>query len=217
MLLWSGMLHWLGPVFLVFTAAAEPLSLCDRYQQADLIFTGTAETRWITTVDTRKSPIHKRSEKSRKVRFLVREWYKGQRSNTVEVWFTPGDCTFVAAVNQTYLVYARNNKDNGRIESNGCMGTVAVENAASDLRYLTAALGGPAQATHLSGNAGGPGVNVLAESGINKRYATSDAGGQYVLDGLAAGDWQVSIVGGGAPKPVQLTPGSCMVVDLVAK
>jgi len=210
----------LGTLFLLLAAVgglakspAESLTVCDRYQQADLIFTGSAETRWITTVDTHSSPIHKRSEKSKKTRFLVREWFKGQRQNAVEVWFTPANCDLTVAVNQTYLVYARMNKDNGRLESNGCMGTILADTAAPDLRYLTAALGGPATATHLSGNAGGPGVNVLAESGINKRYAVSDSAGQYVLDGLAAGDWKVSVVGGEA-KPLQLATGSCVVLDV---
>jgi hypothetical protein len=198
---------------LLFTAAASSTTVCDRYQQADLVFTGSAETPWITTVDTRKVPFHKRSEKSKKTRFLVREWFKGKRTNTVEVWFTPADCDLTVAANQTYLVYGRMNKDNGRIESNGCIGTVAVENAAPDLRYLTAAQAGPNLSAHLSGNAGGPDVNVVAQSGINKRYAVSDAGGQYVLDGLAAGEWQVSIVGGQA-QTVTLAAGSCVIADL---
>src|SRR5580693_4028927 len=78
---------------------------CDRYQHSDLIFTGTAEHAWITLVETRKSPIHKRSEKSKRVRFLVREWYKGKRHDTIEVWMTPGDCPLQIETNQMYLIY----------------------------------------------------------------------------------------------------------------
>lgn len=192
---------------------AESLTVCDRYQQSDLIFIGSAETTWITMLDTRKSPVHKRSEKSKRVRFLVREWFKGQRRNTVEVWLTPGDCALTVSANQTYLIYARINKDNGRIESNACMGAVAVDKAASDLTYLTAAQHGPAQATRISGNAGGPGLNVLAKSGIGNRYAVSDSAGQFTLDGLTAGDWEISVVGGPA-KTVHLTPNSCVISDL---
>ena len=193
----------------------EAATVCERYQGSDLIFTGSAETTWITMLDTRKSPVHKRSEKSKRVRFLVREWFKGQRRNTVEVWLTPADCPLQVQADQTYLIYARLNKDSGRIETNGCMGTVAVEKAASDLPFLTAALQGAAQATRVSGNAGGAGVNVQAKSGINVRYATSDAAGKFTLDGLAAGDWEFSVVGGaGAAKPVQLAPNSCAMVDL---
>ena len=203
----------LATSLLLAKAPGDTGTVCDRYQQADLIFTGSTETSWITTVDTRKSPIHRRSEQSKRVRFLVREWFKGPRRNTVEVWLTPGDCTLSAAANQTYLVYARNNQEKGRTESNACMGTKAVEQAAGDLRYLTAAQAGPAMATQLSGNAGGPNVNVVAQSGINKRYAVSDASGKYVLDGLQAGDWQVSIVGGTA-QSVTLAPGRCIVLDL---
>jgi hypothetical protein len=191
-------------------------TVCERYQRSDLIFTGSAETGWITALDTRKSPIHKRSEKSKRVRFLVREWYKGQRQNTVEVWMTPGDCALTIEPNQTYLVYAHLNKDNGRTESNACLGTVAAGTASSDLTYLTAAQHGPAQATRLSGNAGGPGVNIQAKSGIDTRYAIADAAGLYTFDGLATGDWAVSVVGG-AGKSVQLTPNSCVTLDLAAQ
>jgi hypothetical protein len=191
-------------------------TVCDRYQRSDMIFTGSAETPWVTAVETRKSPIHKRSEKSKRVLFLVREWYKGQRQDSVTVWMTPSDCEFGIEANQTYLIYARLNKDNGRIESNACMGTVAVANAASDISYLTAAQSGPAQTTRIFGNAGGPGLNILAKSGVDNRYAVSDSAGQYTFDGLKAGDWELSIVGGSA-KPVQLTPSSCVSLDLAAR
>ena len=192
---------------------AESSTVCDRFQRSDLVFTGSADTPWITMLETGKSPIHKRSEKSKRVRFLVREWYKGQRQDTVTVWMTPSDCALKIEANETYLMYTHLNKDNGRIESNACMGTVAVRSAASDISYLTAAQSGPGQATRISGNAGAPGVNILAKSGVNNRYAVSDGAGQYTFDGLLAGDWELSIVGG-ASKPVQLTPNSCVVQDL---
>jgi hypothetical protein len=193
-------------------SSADPATVCDRYQHSDLIFTGSSETSWITMVDTRKSPIHKRSEKSKRVRFLVRELFKGKRQNTVEVWMTPGDCPLTVEPNQTYLIYARLNKDAGRIESNGCMGTVPVASAASDLSYLTAAQLGPAHATRISGNAGSPGLNISAKSGIDTRYAVSDSTGMFTFDGLAAGDWALSINGGEA-KPVRLEPGGCVRVE----
>jgi len=188
-------------------------TLCDRYQHSDLIFTGSSETTWITLVDTRKSPVHKRSEKAKRIRFLVREWFKGQRRNTVEVWITPADCPLSIHANATYLIYGRINKDKRRTETNGCMGTAPVENAAPDLTYLAAAVHGPSQATHISGTAGAPGVNIQAKSGIDTRYSLSDTAGNFSFDGLPAGDWDVSIVGG-SPKPVKLAPGSCISVDL---
>jgi hypothetical protein len=210
-------------VFLLAAAAgvakspADTPTVCDRYQHSDLIFTGSAERTWITMLETRKSPIHKRSEKSKRVRFLVREWYKGQRRNTVEVWMTPGECPLTVAADQNYLVYARLNKDNGRIESNACMGTIAAGSAASDLTYLTAAQLGPAQATRISGNAGGPNLNVIAKSGINNRYAATDAAGLFTFDGLPAGDWALAVVGGGPEVLTHLAPGSCVIVDLAAR
>jgi hypothetical protein len=213
----------LGAVILLFAAAGlaksptDTSTVCDRYQQSDLIFTGSAETTWITLLDTRKSPIHKRSEKSKRVRFLVREWYKGKRRDTVEVWFPPADCPLKIEANQTYLLYAHLNKDNGRTESTGCMGTVPVASAASDILYLTAAQLGPDHATRIFGNAGTASVNVLAQSGIDKRYAIADANGQFVFDGLKAGEWNLSPVGAAASKPVQLTPNSCVMVDLSAQ
>jgi hypothetical protein len=180
-----------------------------------MIFTGSTETTWITMIETRKSPIHKRSEKSKRVRFLVREWYKGQRTDTVEVWLPPGDCALSVEANLNYLIYAHLNKDSGRIETNACMGTISADTAASDLTYLTAAQLGPNHATRIFGNAGSGGVNVLAKSGIDNRYALADAAGKFTLDGLAAGDWALSVVGGPAtPKPVHLEPSSCVEVTL---
>jgi hypothetical protein len=190
---------------------ADNSTVCDRYQRADLVFTGSAETQWITMVDTRKSPVHRRSEKSKRVRFLAREWYKGKPQNTVEVWMTPSDCPLRVEANQTYLIYARLNKDNGRNESNACMGTIPVEKATDDLPFLTAAQSG--QATRVIGTAGSDGLYVQAKSGIDTRYAVTNASGQFTLDGLHAGDWSFSVKGG-AQKPVHLEPGSCVDVAL---
>jgi hypothetical protein len=194
----------------------ESSTVCDRYQQSDLIFTGSAENAWVTLLDTRKSPIHKRSEKSKRVRFLVREWYKGQRRDTVEVWMIPSACPLIMEANQTYLVYANVNKDNGHVESNACMGTIGVASAAADISYLTAAQAGQAQATRISGMAGGPGLNIVAKSGINTRYAVTDGANKFTFDGLSAGDWSLSVVNGPA-KPVHLAPGSCVTVDLTTQ
>ena len=192
---------------------AETSTVCDRYQHSDLIFTGSSETTWITLLDTHKSPIHKRSEKSKRVRFLVREWFKGQRRNTVEVWLTPGECALSVAANQTYLIFARLNKDSGRIETNSCMGTVGVDTAASDLSFLTAAQHGPTQATRISGTAGGPNLHIVARAGIDNRYAATDSTGHFTFDGLGAGDWDLGVVGG-ASKQVHLEPNACVDVAL---
>jgi hypothetical protein len=191
-------------------------TVCDRYQRADIVFTGSADTPWITVLETRKSPIHKRSEKSKRVGFLVREWYKGQRQEKVVLWMTPSECPLKIEANQTYLIYAHLNKDNGRIESNACMGTIAVAAAASDLTYLTAAQLGPANATRIFGNAGGPGLNIVAKAGVNTRYAVSDSNGQFVFDGLLAGDWDVSVKGG-AGKHAHVESSSCVMLDLAAQ
>lgn len=188
---------------------ADSATVCDRYKSSDLIFTGTTEHAWIDMVETRQSPVHKRSEKAKRVRFLSRDWYKGTRQNFVEVWMTPGDCPLHVQAGETYLIYARINKDKRRVESNGCMGMTAVSAAASDLSYLTATQLGPDHATRVSGNAGGPGLNVLAKSGINTRYAVSDGSGQYVFDGLTPGEWVISVSGGPA-KQVQVEPSACI-------
>ena len=191
---------------------ADAPTICDRYHDSDLIFTGSAENAWVTLVDTRRSPIHKRSEKSKRVRFLVREWFKGQRHDTVEIWMTPSDCSLKIEANQMYLIYARANKENGRIESNACMGTAPAGTATADLTYLNAALRGPGLATQISGTAGSEGLNVQAKSGIDIRYAITDGAGRFIFNGLTPGDWDLSVAGG-SPKSVHLTPDSCVVED----
>jgi hypothetical protein len=188
-------------------------TVCDRFQRSDIIFTGSAEGPYIALFDTGKSPIHKRSEKSKRVRFLVREWYKGQRHDFMDIWMTPSECPLKIEANQMYLIYAHNNKDNGRIESNACMGTIPAATATAELAYLNASLRGPGRATRISGSAGGEGVNVQAKYGIDARYAITDAAGKFTFDGLRPGDWELSIVGGSAQQ-VSLAPDSCVVQDL---
>ncbi len=191
----------------------ETTTVCDRYRQSDLIFTGSAEDAWISMLDTHKSPIHKRSEKSRRVRFLVREWYKGKRQDIVEIWMTPSDCPLQIEANQMYLIYAKVNKENGRTESNACLGTMLAGSANGDLTYLNASLQGNGRATRISGMAGGPGINVQAKSGIDIRYAIADSAGKFIFDGLAPGEWDLSVVGG-TPKSVPLAADSCVTADL---
>jgi hypothetical protein len=191
----------------------ESSTVCDRHQRSDMIFTGSAQGPWIALFDAGKSPIHKRSEKSQRVRFLAREWYKGQRHDFVDVWMTPSECPLKVEANEMYLIYARLDKDTGRIESNACMGTIPAATAAADLTYLQASLWGPGFATRISGTAGHGDLNIQAKSGINTRYALTDGAGRFTFDGLAPGEWQLSVVGG-TPKSVQLAPDSCVMEEL---
>ena len=208
----------LGAVILLassFTLAKSPTdsaSICDRYKQSDLIFTGSADGPWVAVFETGRSPIHKRSEKSKRIRFLVREWYKGKRQSMINVWMTPSDCPLKIEANQMYLIYARVNQANGRIESNACMGTQPADKANADLVYLQAAQSGTGWATQISGMAG-EGANVVARSEINTRYAIAGSDGRYVLNGLAPGDWNLSIPGGHS-QPTHLEPNSCVTQDL---
>ena len=192
---------------------SDSSTVCDRFQRSEMVFTGSADTPWIALFDTGKSPIHKRKEKSKRIRFLVREAYKGQAHGTVEIWMTPSDCPLKIEANQMYLIYASRNKEKGRIESNACMGTAPVSAALADLTYLNASLMGPGRATRISGMAGSEGVNVQAISGIDKRYAISDGAGKYMFDGLPPGDRNLSTAGG-SPQLVHLAPDSCVSQDL---
>lgn len=197
---------------LMFVAPpGQPSTVCDRYKSADLIFTGSAEDKWMDMLDTHQSPMHKRKEKSRRVRFLVREWYKGQRQDMEEIWIPPSNCPLTMEANQMYLIYARVNKDNGRTETTACMGTTLASSAAPDLSFLTPASEG--HTTQISGTAGKDGLNIQAKSGVNTRYAITDTKGQFTLNGLPPGDWTLSIVGG-APQTVNLQPDSCTTVNL---
>ena len=205
-------------VLLLLTAAlglakapTDTSTVCDRYQHSDIVFTGTSQSGWITMVESRRSPaIRKRDEKPKRMHFIVREWYKGERRTIVEVWMMPSDCEAKIQADQTYLIYAHIGKDKKgkeRFESNACGSTIPVKDAASDISYLTAAQLGPNNATRIAGNAGGPNITVTAKSGPNLRYATSDTNGNFTFDGLAAGDWQVSYSGN--TKTVHLEPSTC--------
>jgi hypothetical protein len=199
----------LAGTFLYAQPPAGTSTICDRFAQSDAIFSGTAENAWMNLLDTGKMPVHRRKEKSKAVRFLVREWFKGAREESVQVWMTPGDCALRIEAGETYLVYVKINKDKSRFETNACQGTKDIGAAASDLSYLTAAQLGPDHATRVSGIAGtAAGVNVQAKSGIDTRYAITDGTGRFTYDGLAAADWSFSVNGGPA-KALHVAPCSC--------
>jgi hypothetical protein len=56
-----------------------------------------------------------------------------------------------------------------------------------------------------------PGVILELNSGQSRRYAQSDRDGRFVFDGLAGGEYSVSVFDAGYPEQVRLLAGPAKV------
>jgi hypothetical protein len=181
-----------------------------------------------------------------RVRFRVRTTFQGHKdddddsdsdkakkdnprtdSEFIEVWNEPGDCGISFQKGETYLVYANDDEETERLETNICHRTARVSDSGEDLTYLnfyqhdalpSARLEGFITSEmnqlnldrfHYSGKIPAPVSDVVVElkSSEGARYTAPDSGGRFVFDGLAQGDYQVSVFDGGFPDFIGLLSG----------
>jgi hypothetical protein len=152
---------------------------------------------------------------------------KPEKSDFVEVWNEPGDCGISFQKGETYLVYAATDESSDRLQTNVCMRTGRLSDSGEDLAYLHFFQNGGSKSGrlegfvtskieqlsqdrfHYSSRIGSPVSDVVVElqaDGI-ARYTMPDAGGRFVFDGLAVGDYQVSAFERGFPDVVKLMSG----------
>jgi hypothetical protein len=136
---------------------------------------------------------------------------------------------------ETYLVYAgAEKKKGGRLETSVCARTARVTEAGDDLAYLYFYRHGGSASSRLYGFVTtseesartprlveavaqpAPGMIVKVVSSQISRYDTTDAKGKFVLDGLAEGNYRVSVYDSlgdelpvTAPQTVQIAANSC--------
>ena len=148
-------------------------------------------------------------------------------SEFIEVWNEPGDCGISFQKGETYLVYANDDEETERLETNICHRTARVSDSGEDLTYLnfyqndalpSARLEGFITSEmnqlnldrfHYSGKIPAPVSDVVVElkSSEGARYTAPDTAGRFVFDGLAQGDYQVSVFDGGFPESIDLLSG----------
>jgi hypothetical protein len=168
----------------------------------------------------------------RHVRFKVKTTYRGEKEESEEVWTDSGDCGYDFQVGETYLVYADEDEESGRINTSVCYRNRRLSDAGDDLAYLYFFQNGGDESARLEGfvtadelyqrdldrahdpervKLPSPGVILELNSGQSRRYAQSDRDGRFVFDGLAGGEYSVSVFDAGYPEVVKLLAGPARV------
>jgi hypothetical protein len=165
----------------------------------------------------------------RRARFKVKSAFRGDEDEdeTVDVWTSFDDCGIDFQTGETYLVYADDDEESGRIETDRCSRTRRLTDAGPDLAYLffyrdnddAGRLEGFVTSNPLyqreldrmrdPESIGSPSpeavVELLSKSGA--RYTTTDSGGRFLFDGLAEGAYKVSVFEKGYPGTVHKLAG----------
>jgi hypothetical protein len=162
----------------------------------------------------------------RRIRFKVKTAFRGEEPE--EVWTDSGDCGYDFQVGETYLVYADEDEETDRINTSVCYRNRRLSDAGDDLAYLFFYRNGGDKSARLEGfvtsdelyqrdldkahdpervKLPAPGVILELNSGQGQRYTESDRDGRFVFDGLAGGEYSVSVFDAGYPEQVKLLAG----------
>ena len=168
----------------------------------------------------------------RRVRFKVKTTFRGDEDDLAELWTDSGDCGYDFQVGETYLVYADEDEESGRINTSVCYRNRRLSDAGDDLTYLYFYRNGGDESSRLEGfvtadefyqrdldkahdpeevKLPAPGVVLELNSGHDRRYTQSGRDGRFVFDGLAEGEYSVSVFDAGYPEPVKLLAGPARV------
>ena len=139
-------------------------------------------------------------------------------SKTMDIWTGNGDCGVNFQVGETYLVYAIEDEDSGKLETSACMRTRRLSDENGDLGFLYFLDNSPTESTHIEGFVSSAfvdqnlpryenrvsmparGAILELDSGTGLRYTESDSAGRFAFDGLKAGDYRLSLLAPGFPQ-----------------
>jgi hypothetical protein len=140
---------------------------------------------------------------------------------TLEIWTAFGECGVNFQAGETYLVYADSDEESDVVTTTACHRTRRLSEAGDDLAYLyfrknqrrqaarlevlvTGDLGALKQRDrdHYSDRIATPerGAVVVVENATGRLRAPADEYGRAVFDGLAPGDYTVTVFGAGYPQ-----------------
>jgi hypothetical protein len=164
----------------------------------------------------------------RVAKFLVRTQFKRDADDDddkkptapefLEIWTGSGECGIDFQAGETYLVYAVEDEDSGKLETSVCMRTRRLTEEKGDLGFLYFLQHAAKESTRLEGfvstsfadqnlplyedsvAAPAPGAILELDTGTGMRYTQSDAQGRFSFDGLKAGDYRLSLLGSGFPR-----------------
>jgi hypothetical protein len=142
---------------------------------------------------------------------------KDEPEKELTVWTGQGDCGIDFQVGETYLVYAGNDEETGKLETSICYRTRRLSDAGADLAYLhffekggklSSRLEGfvtterrqerPTRTDAVQAPAAGLVVGLTWQGG--SRFTRSGTDGRFVFDGLASGAYQVWVYGPAFPR-----------------
>lgn len=136
----------------------------------------------------------------------------------LDVWTGSGECGFNFQAGETYLVYAIEDEDSGRLETSVCMRTRRLSDEKGDLAFLYFLKNAEKESTRLEGfvstsfadqsvpryesaiSAPSPNAILELDTGAGLRYTTSDGDGHFSFDGLKESDYRLSLLGSGYPQ-----------------
>jgi hypothetical protein len=149
---------------------------------------------------------------------------KSGEEKVLTVWTGQGDCGIDFQAGETYLVYAGNDEETGKLETSICYRTKRLTDAGADLSYLHFFKDGGKMSSRLEGfvtserkqerptridaveaPAAGLVVGLTWDGGT--RYTRSAADGRFVFDGLASGAYQVSVYEATFPRVMKALAG----------
>jgi hypothetical protein len=140
------------------------------------------------------------------------------------VWTGVDDCGINFQLGETYVVYASEDEETGKLETSICSRTKRLSDAGPDLAYLHFFSKGGTMASRIEGSVtkaptknsanrlDGAGIPVggvvvgLTWSG-GARYTLSGADGRFVFDGLAGGRYELSVYDKPFPDKVTILAG----------
>ncbi|MCU1232430.1 MAG: hypothetical protein JWP63_397 [Candidatus Solibacter sp.] len=152
----------------------------------------------------------------KRVRLRVKTVFHGEElddDETVQVWTAFGDCGIPFQIGETYLVYADSDEESDVMTTGACTRTRRLSDAGEDLAYLYYFKNFGDSAGRIEGfvttdllyqreldlahnpehiSSPVPGAVVELKATATPRYATADAQGRFVFDGLPAGPYTLS-------------------------
>jgi hypothetical protein len=166
----------------------------------------------------------------RRARFRVQKSFHasddddGGEDQELTVWNGAGDCGIDFQVGETYLVYAGDDEETGRLQTSICYRTRRLTDAGADLAYLYFYEEGGKNSSRLEGfvttdrkqerptsrdsvEAPAEGVVVGIARDGKTRYARSGVDGRFTFDALAGGQYQVTVYDASFPRTAKILAG----------
>ncbi|MGD1073662.1 MAG: carboxypeptidase-like regulatory domain-containing protein [Bryobacteraceae bacterium] len=192
-------------------AEKRQMQIAKTHQELDAVFSAIAGQGTRTTFRVRTVFRHPKDDD------------EDPPATSLVVW-TGSDCGIDFQQGETYLVYADDDEETGRLETSICYRTKRLSDAGADLAYLYFFQNGGAKSSRLEGfvtserfqdrplnvdKIESPVADVVVgvKSGALSVYTRSDADGRYLFDGLAAGEYDVSAFDSGFPRTVRMLAG----------